>query len=146
MASAGAWAGHSDARWDAQPDRPAPGGHRRTARPVNTLLAVTRTAPRVLTGLDLLFGLLRLRATVETVRDGAPLFGANAARQRRIAGAVLALEGLHVAVGVSTERAPPDIEWSFSPTPWRAVLPLFVLVARVFEQATRMRDDSERAV
>ena len=89
--------------------------------------------------------LTRLRVIVDTVRDGDPFVLENAARLQRIAWAVLGLELLHIAVGAvaagaSTEQAPLDIDWSFSLTRWLAVLLLFVL-ARVFEQGTRMRDD-----
>jgi hypothetical protein len=38
-----------------------------------------------------------------------------------------------------------DLDWSFSVTPWIAVLLLFVL-ARVFEQGARMRADLEGTV
>jgi hypothetical protein len=41
---------------------------------------------------------------------------------------------------VSTPSAPLDINWSFSLTRWIAVLLLFVL-ARVFEQGARMREE-----
>ena len=36
-------------------------------------------------------------------------------------------------------------DWSFSLTPWLAVVLLFVL-ARVFDEGTRMRDDLEGTV
>ena len=75
---------------------------------------------------------------------------ANAARLQKIAWAVLALELMHLAVGaiaagVSTTAAPFDIDWSFSPTRWVAVLLLFVL-ARVFEQGAQMREELEGTV
>ena len=94
--------------------------------------------------------LSRLLAIVETVRTGDPFVAGNAARLRGIAWAVLGLELLHLAVGavaaaVSTEAAPLDVGWGFSPTRWLAVLLLFVL-AGVFEQGTRMRADLEGTV
>jgi hypothetical protein len=94
--------------------------------------------------------LSRLLAIVETVRTGDPFVAGNAARLRGIAWAVLGLELLHLAVGavaaaVSTEAAPLDVDWSFSPTRWLAVLLLFVL-AGVFEQGARMRADLEGTV
>jgi hypothetical protein len=46
---------------------------------------------------------------------------------------------------VSTATAPFDIDWSFSPTRWVAVLLLFVL-ARVFEQGAQMREELEGTV
>jgi hypothetical protein len=64
---------------------------------------------------------------------------------KTIAWSVLALEILHLAIGaivaaVSTEAQPLNIDWEFSATRWVAVLLCFVL-ARVFEQGARMRDD-----
>jgi hypothetical protein len=57
---------------------------------------------------------------------------------------------LHLAVGAiaaaaSSKSQPLDVGWSFSITGWLAVLLLFVL-ARVFDQGTRMRDDLEGTV
>lgn len=96
------------------------------------------------------FVLTRLLAIVGTVRDGNPFVVANAARLQGIAWAVLALELLHFVVGivaasVSTVAAPLNISWGFSLTRWLAVLLLFVL-ARVFEQGARMREDLEGTV
>jgi hypothetical protein len=89
--------------------------------------------------------LKRLKAIVETVSDGDPFVLINAERLKTIAWSVLALEILHLAIGaiaaaVSTEAQPLDIDWEFSATRWVAVLLCFVL-ARVFEQGARMRDD-----
>jgi Protein of unknown function (DUF2975) len=89
--------------------------------------------------------LTRLLAIVETVAGGDPFVAENAARLQGIAWAVLGLELLHLAVGavaagVSTAEAPLDLRWGFSVTRWLAVLLLFVL-ARVFEQGSRMRED-----
>ncbi len=89
--------------------------------------------------------LTRLLAIVGTVAGGDPFVTENAARLKAIAWAVLGLEVLHLAVGAvaagaSTTRAPLDLGWSFSITRWLAVLLLFVL-ARVFEQGSRMRED-----
>jgi hypothetical protein len=96
------------------------------------------------------FILTWLLAIVDTVRDGNPFMMANAARLQRIAWAVLVLELMHLAVAaiaaaVSTAAAPFDISWRFSLTPWLAVLLLFVL-ARVFEQGSRMREELEGTV
>lgn len=89
--------------------------------------------------------LTRLLAIVDTVAGGDPFVVENAARLTGIAWAVLGLELLHLAVGataagVSTAEAPLDLGWGFSVTRWLAVLLLFVL-ARVFEQGSRMRED-----
>jgi hypothetical protein len=86
-----------------------------------------------------------LRAMVETVRLGDPFVQENAVRLARIAWVVLGLELLHLAVGAaaaaaSSRTAPLDIGWSVSPTPWLAVLLLFVL-ARVFERGAAMREE-----
>src|SRR5215210_1899219 len=73
-----------------------------------------------------------LRAMVETVRLGDPFVHDNAVRLARIAWVVLGLELLRLAVGAvaaaaSSRTAPLHIGWSISPTPWLAVLLLFVL-------------------
>jgi hypothetical protein len=94
--------------------------------------------------------LTRLLAIVETVSAGDPFVVGNAARLQTIAWMVLGLELLHLVAGVvagsvSTKYAPLDIDWNLSLTRWLAVLLLFVL-ARVFEQGARMRDDLEGTV
>lgn len=96
------------------------------------------------------FILTRILAIVDTVSVGDPFVMANAERLQKIAWAVLVLELMHFAVGataasVSTAAAPFDIDWSFSPTRWVAVLLLFVL-ARVFEQGAQMREELEGTV
>ena len=96
------------------------------------------------------FILTRILAIVDTVSVGDPFVMANAARLQKIAWAVLVLELIHLAVGavaasVSTAAAPFDVNWSFSPTRWVAVLLLFVL-ARVFEQGAQMREELEGTV
>lgn len=94
--------------------------------------------------------LARLRDIVETVRLGDAFIPRNAARLRSIAWAVLGLELLHLCIaGVSAAAASQaqglDIPWAPSLTRWLAVLLLFVL-ARVFEEGARMRDDLEGTV
>jgi|SRR5450432_3407983 hypothetical protein len=96
------------------------------------------------------FVLTRLLAIVDTVSVGNPFVVANAERLKRIAWAVLALELLHltvgaVAAGISTTATPLRINGDLSLTRWLAVLMLFVL-ARVFEQGARMREDLEGTV
>ena len=95
----------------------------------------------------ILTGLLRI---VESVRAGDPFVADNAARLHAIAWWLLGAELLHLLVGLlarlaSTPAQPIDIDWSFSFTPWIAVLLLFVL-ARVFAHGTRMREDIEGTV
>lgn len=94
--------------------------------------------------------LTRLLSMVDTVRNGDPFVAENAERLQTIAWAVLGLELMHVVVGivavrVSTASQPFDIHWSFSVTRWLVVLLLFVL-ARVFDQGTRMREELEATV
>jgi hypothetical protein len=50
-----------------------------------------------------------------------------------------------VAASVSSAAVPLNISWGFSLTRWLAVLLLFV-VARVFEQGARMREELEGTV
>jgi hypothetical protein len=93
--------------------------------------------------------LTRLRAIVETVEPG-PFIAANADRLRTMGWALLGLEALHFGVGLSSKAlafagVATGTGWSFSATRWLAVLMLFVL-ARVFEQGTRMREDLEGTV
>jgi hypothetical protein len=87
----------------------------------------------------------RLLAIVETVNDGDPFVSANAIRLQLIAWSVLALELMHAGVimlantvTVGTEKV--DIGGKFSVAPWLTILLLFVL-ARVFDQGSRMRDE-----
>jgi hypothetical protein len=94
--------------------------------------------------------LARLLAIVDTVRSGDPFVVQNAARLQTIAWCVLGLEGLHLIIGAiaatsASSVQPLDIDWSFSVTPWIAVLLLFVL-ARVFDHGARMRADLEGTV
>ncbi len=94
--------------------------------------------------------LSRLRAIVDTVRDGDPFVATNARRLQTIAWAYLGLELLHLGVGAvaassGSSAQPLDVNWRFSFTPWVAVLLLFVL-ARVFDSGARMRADLEGTV
>lgn len=95
----------------------------------------------------ILTGLLQI---VESVRAGQPFVLENADRLHGIAWWLLGAELLHLVVGAlarlaSTAAQPIDIDWSFSFTPWIAVLLLFVL-ARVFAHGARMREDIEGTV
>lgn len=89
--------------------------------------------------------LKRALGIIDTVRSGDPFISENGERLQSIAWTLLAIQVLHIVVGIiiaSTKSAAPelDIDWSFSITPWIAVLLLFVL-ARVFEHGARMRAD-----
>ncbi len=92
----------------------------------------------------------RLLTIVETVSVGNPFVVANAVRLRAIAWAMVALELMHFAVAavgasVTSTAVPIHIGWGFSLTRLLAVLMLFVL-AQVFEQGARMREDLEGTV
>jgi hypothetical protein len=94
--------------------------------------------------------LTTLLQMIDTVRAGDPFVVGNAARLQALAWWLLGAEGLHLLVGAlarlaSTPQYPVDIDWSFSFTPWIAVLLLFVL-ARVFAHGARMREDLEGTV
>lgn len=94
--------------------------------------------------------LTRLLSIVLTVNQGDPFVAENAQRLQQIAWAVLGLELLHLCVGlveacISSPAVPLDLAGSFSPTPWLAVLLLFVL-ARVFDHGTRLREELEGTV
>ena len=94
--------------------------------------------------------LKRLLAIVETVRAGDPFVAANAHRLQSIAWALLALQILSLVVGgivraISTPEHPIDVDAGFSINGWLAVLLTFLL-ARVFAEGTRMREDLEGTV
>ncbi|MEP7216757.1 MAG: DUF2975 domain-containing protein [Anaerolineaceae bacterium] len=111
---------------------------------------------RAVAGLGVLVVLLnnvvlkRLLAIVETVRGGDPFVAANAARLNTIAWSLLALQLLSVVIGtiakaVSTPAHPVSLDAGFSIDGWLAVLLTFLL-ARVFAEGTRMREDLEGTV
>jgi hypothetical protein len=95
-------------------------------------------------------GLKRLLAIVETVRAGDPFVAANASRLQAIAWLLLVLQLLSMVIGaigkiVSSPAHPVDINAGFSINGWLAVLLTFLL-ARVFAEGARMRDDLEGTV
>jgi len=94
--------------------------------------------------------LKRLLAMVASVRAGDPFVGSNALRLRVIAWALFALQLVSVVIGfiaksVSTPAHPLHLDAGISPTGWLAVLLTFLL-ASVFAEGTRMRDDLEGTV
>jgi hypothetical protein len=94
--------------------------------------------------------LKRLLAIVETVRAADPFVAANASRLQTIAWAVLALQLLSLVIGaigkaVSIPAHPLDLDAGFSINGWLAVFLTFLL-ARVFAEGTRMREDLEGTV
>lgn len=92
--------------------------------------------------------LSRLLEMVETVRAGDPFVPENATRLKTIAWCSLVNELLRLVYGVmaaTLNAAGSNIDWKFSATGWLAVVLLFVL-ARVFEEGTRMRQDLEAMI
>jgi hypothetical protein len=94
--------------------------------------------------------LRRLLDIVESVRARNPFVAENALRLQRIAWALLSLQVLSliigaIAKGVSTSAHPFRVDAGFSTGGWLAVILLFVL-ARVFAEGARMRDELEGTV
>ena len=94
--------------------------------------------------------LRRLRAIIETVRGGDPFVATNAQLLQTIAWALFALQLLSLFIGgigkaIATVAHPLHLNAGFSTTGWLAVLLTFVL-ARVFAEGTRMREDLEGMV
>ena len=94
--------------------------------------------------------LKRMFAIVETVRAGDPFVAANAERLQSIAWVLLVLQLVSFVVGainkfISTPGHPIDLDAGFSLNGWLAVLLTFVL-ARVFAEGARMRDELEGTV
>lgn len=94
--------------------------------------------------------LKRLLAIVDTVRAGDPFVAANASRLQAIGWALFTLQVMSLVIAaigkaVSSPAHPVDLDAGFSVTGWLAVLLTFLL-ARVFAEGTRMRDDLEGTV
>jgi hypothetical protein len=94
--------------------------------------------------------LKRLIAIVETVRAGDPFVAANASRLQTIAWTLVTLQVMSLVIAaigkaVSSPAHPVNLDAGFSVNGWLAVLLMFVL-ARVFAEGTRMRDDLEGTV
>lgn len=90
----------------------------------------------------------RLLAIIETVRVGDPFVPENAARLKTMAWCLLTVELLRLSFGVmaaTVNAAGSNIDWSFSVNGWVAVVVVFVL-ARVFEEGTRIRADLEAMI
>ncbi len=89
--------------------------------------------------------LKRLLAMVDSVRAGDPFVATNASRLQTIAWVLLTLQLLSTVVGaiaksVAIPGHPLDIDAGFSIDGWLAVFLTFLL-ARVFAEGTRMRED-----
>lgn len=96
------------------------------------------------------FVLRRLQAIVGTVRDGEPFVGANAQRLLGIGWALLWLQVASIAIAAlarmaSTPANPMRVDAGFSIAGWLAVLLIFIL-ARVFAEGARMREDLDGTV
>jgi hypothetical protein len=94
--------------------------------------------------------LKRLLGIIETVRAGDPFIALNASRLQAVAWTLLALQLLSLVISaigetISTPAHPIDLDAGFSVNGWLAVLLTFLL-ARVFAEGTRMRDDLEGTV
>jgi Protein of unknown function (DUF2975) len=92
----------------------------------------------------------RLLRIIESVRTGEPFTRDTTGRLRTIAWALLGLELLHICVvaiasAASSKEVPLHINGNFDITGWLAILLLFVL-AQVFLEGTRMREDLEGTV
>jgi hypothetical protein len=92
--------------------------------------------------------LSRILEIVDTVRQGRPFAAENAGRLRTVAWALLIIQVLHLGLGVAirfVNAAHVPMEWDVSLAGWLAVLLAFVL-ARVFEEGTRLRTDLEAMI
>lgn len=94
--------------------------------------------------------LKRLLSIVETVRAGDPFVAANASRLQAIAWVLLTLQCLSIVIdaiakSVSIPGHPLHLNAGFSVNGWLAVFLTFLL-ARVFAEGTRMREDLDGTV
>lgn len=92
--------------------------------------------------------LSRLLEIVGTVRLGHPFVPENAVRLKTIAWCLLLVQLLHLTFGVMVKivaAANVEMDWDFSLVGWIAVLLVFVL-ARVFEEGARIRDDLDAMI
>ena len=94
--------------------------------------------------------LVRLLRIARSVGRGDAFEAANADRLQAIAWALLAIQLLSMAIGgigtaISSPEFPVHLDAGFSISGWLAVILLFIL-ARVFADGARMRDDLEGTV
>jgi len=92
----------------------------------------------------------RLSAILRTVEGGDPFLASNGERLRTIGWALLAIQIAdllfgYVSAQVEIAMGQRHFGWSPGVTGWLAVLLVFVL-ARVFSEGARMRDDLELTV
>jgi hypothetical protein len=114
------------------------------------LMPILRTwlvlALPMVTAVHILF--TRLLEMVETVRTGDPFVPENATRLKTIAQSALISQLLNLIFGLmaaAMNAAGSNIDWQFDATGWLAVGLLFVL-AQVFEEGTRMRQDLKEMI
>lgn len=115
--------------------------------------AITVILGLILIGAVLAILFLRqIIAIVDSVRIGSPFIPENARRLRKAAWLVLAMEGLAVVAGsigawihtvMPKADARIDIDFSFS---WLLTALLLFILARVFDQGTRLAEDVEGTV
>ncbi|NBB15409.1 DUF2975 domain-containing protein [Caulobacter sp. SLTY] len=92
--------------------------------------------------------LTRLLAIVETVGAGDPFVPENAARLKTIAWCILVMQVFNLAAGAFAaviKSADAHIDWDLDFNGWLMVVLAFVL-ARVFEEGTRMRNDLQAMI
>ena len=92
--------------------------------------------------------LKRLLQIVETVGAGDPFVPENAKRLTTIAWCILVMQLFNLIAGglaAMLQASKADIDWDFDITGWLMVLLAFVL-ARVFAEGTRMRDDLQAMI
>ena len=122
-----------------------------SAQSSSLIMGMRAIAVLGLVAVPLNLGMLkRLVSMVQTVRAGDPFVAANAQRLQAIAWILFGQQMLSVVIGligdsVSTPAHPLDIDAGFSPSGWLAVMLTFVL-ARVFAEGARMREDLEGTV
>ena len=115
------------------------------------VMGLRAIAVRGLAAIPLNYSVLkRLLAIVETVRAGDPFVAANASRLQAIAWALLTLQLLSlvidaIAKSVSIPAHPLHLDAGLSINGWLAVFLTFLL-ARVFAEGTRMREDLDGTV
>lgn len=119
---------------------------------IDRLLTSTRLVLAIVFPVMVLAHLLfrALLQMLQTVQAGDPFVAVNADRLRRVAWCLLGIQlcdiGFGVAGAIMDAAAGERISgWSPGVTGWIAVLLVFVL-ARVFREGTRLRDDAELTI
>lgn len=136
----------AEARFIATQERVFPGADQAA------LLATSRWVLAIVAPVMLFAHILlrNLLAILDTVRSGNSFAAANAERLQAVAWCLLALQLCDIAFGIAdaamNRAAGEQISgWSPGLTGWIAVLLVFVL-ARVFREGARMRDEAELTI